>query len=70
MSGHAGRSWRLHLVGLVGDANTGRHVRAEATGKAGDPDRLGRRVADALIDQGASTLIAASAEPDTGPFAS
>ena len=61
---------RLSLVGLVGDANTGRHVRAETTGKASDPGTLGRTVAEALLAQGAAAFIAASAEPDTGPFAS
>ena len=61
---------RLRLAGLVGDAHTGRHVRAEATGAAKDPEALGRDVADALVGQGAAALIAASAEPDTGPFVS
>lgn len=61
---------RLHLVGLVGEASTGRHVRAEASGPANDPEMLGRTVADKLLAQGAAALIAASAEPDTGPYAS
>ena len=61
---------RLHLTGLVGDAGTGRHVRAEVTGKAADPEAVGRAVADKLLAQGAAALIAASAEPDTGPYVS
>ena len=60
----------LHLAGLVGEAATGRHVRAEAAGPASDPDGLGRQVATALLGQGAAALIAASAEPDTGPYVS
>ena len=61
---------RLHLVGLVGEAGTGRHVRAEATAGAGDPESLGQGVATALLEQGAADLIAASAEPDSGPYVS
>ena len=61
---------RLHLVGLVGEAGTGRHVRAESTGAASDPDALGQAVARSLLEQGAADLIAASAEPDTGPYVS
>ena len=61
---------RLHLVGLVGEARTGRHVRAESTGPAHSPDRLGGTVADTLLAQGAAAFIAASAEPDTGPYVS
>ena len=61
---------RLRLSGLVGDAGTGRHVRAESAGPARDPEALGRSVAEALLSQGAAALIAATAEPDTGPYAS
>ncbi|HET9482491.1 MAG TPA: hydroxymethylbilane synthase [Xanthomonadales bacterium] len=48
---------RMHLVGLVGDAATGRLVRAEAEGDAAFPERLGREVADALLSQGAGALL-------------
>ncbi|GAB6196239.1 hydroxymethylbilane synthase [Lysobacter xanthus] len=61
---------RLHLQGLVGSALDGRFVRAEAEGPAASPDALGESVARALLEQGAGALIAASAEPDTGPFVS
>ena len=61
---------RLHLVGLVGEAHTGRHVRAASTGPAHSPEALGQAVAGTLLAQGAGAFIAASAEPDTGPYAS
>ena len=47
----------LHLSGLVGDAATGRVLRAEANGDAGDADALGRHVADLLLAQGAGPLL-------------
>lgn len=61
---------RLRLVGLVGDARTGRHVRAASEGPASDPDAIGHAVAQTLLEQGAAALIAASGEPDTGPYVS
>jgi hydroxymethylbilane synthase len=45
----------LHLAGLVGSVADGRAVRAEATGD--DPDALGRRVAQDLLDRGAAEFI-------------
>ena len=51
----------IALDGLVGDAASGRSVRADARG--GDAEALGRQVADALLAQGARALIDASAPP-------
>lgn len=48
---------RLQLTGLVGDADTGHCVRAQATGDSRDPEGLGRAVADALLAQGARALL-------------
>jgi hydroxymethylbilane synthase len=47
----------LHLSGLVGDAASGRLLRAEATGAVEHPEALGREVADALLAQGAAGLL-------------
>ncbi|MGN2248569.1 hydroxymethylbilane synthase [Frateuria sp. GZRe14] len=47
----------LHLRGLVGDAASGRLVRAEAGGPADQPEMLGRAVADALLAQGAGDML-------------
>jgi hydroxymethylbilane synthase len=47
----------LHLAGLVGDAATGRLVRAEAEGARSAPETLGREVADMLIARGARELL-------------
>ena len=47
----------LHLSGLVGDAATGRVLRAEANGDAGNADALGRHVAEQLLAQGAGALL-------------
>ncbi len=47
----------LHLQGMVGDATTGRLLRAEASGGADDAAVLGRRVATALLEQGAGALL-------------
>jgi hydroxymethylbilane synthase len=49
----------LHLEGLVGDADTGTLLRAQADGAQADGDALGRRVAELLIAQGASALLGA-----------
>jgi hydroxymethylbilane synthase len=49
---------RLLLRGLVGDANDGRVVRAEASGPAADPEALGLQVAEALLARGAGALLA------------
>lgn len=47
----------LHLHGLVGDAASGRLVRAEAAGPVDQPEVLGRTVADALLAQGAGEIL-------------
>jgi hydroxymethylbilane synthase len=47
----------LHLQGLVGSASDGRAVRAEGVGPASDPDVLGQRVAQRLLDGGAGELL-------------
>lgn len=47
----------LHLSGLVGDAASGRLLRADASGAAEGAEALGRAVADALLAQGAGTLL-------------
>ncbi len=46
------------LEGLVGDAQSGRLLRARATGSAHDPAALGRQVADLLIESGAGEILA------------
>jgi hydroxymethylbilane synthase len=51
------REGRLELAGLVGDAKTGRLVRAEADGGADEARALGERVARLLLDQGAGALL-------------
>jgi hydroxymethylbilane synthase len=61
---------RLLLSGLVGDAGDGRVVRAHGSGHRDQPEPLGIEVAEQLLAQGARALIDASAEPDTGPYAS
>ncbi len=47
----------LRLQGLVGSAADGRLVRAEAVAAATDAEALGRRVAEALLAQGAGELL-------------
>jgi len=47
----------LHLRGLVGDAASGRLLRAEAGGAVDQPEALGRAVADALLAQGAGEML-------------
>lgn len=47
----------LHLSGLVGDAASGRLLRAEASGRADQPEALGHQVADLLLAQGAAALL-------------
>ena len=47
----------LDLQGLVGDAASGRVVRARERGDARDPKAVGRRVAEALIAQGAGAML-------------
>jgi hydroxymethylbilane synthase len=47
----------LHLRGLVGDAASGRLVRAEASGSVDRTVELGEQVAQALLDQGAGKWL-------------
>ena len=47
----------LHLSGLVGDAASGRLIRAEDDGQSEAPEALGERVAQQLLDQGAGALL-------------
>ncbi len=47
----------LALWGLVGDAASGRVIRAQAQGTLGDPDELGERVAGLLREQGADAML-------------
>ena len=47
----------LSLQGLVGDAGSGRLVRAEAAGPASNPAALGERVAAMLLERGAGELL-------------
>jgi len=61
---------RLSLSGLVGSVLDGRLVRAQATAESMQGEALGVAVADALLAQGAGDFIAASAEPDSGPYVS
>ena len=61
---------RLSLSGLVGSVRDGMLVRANAQADVAMAESLGIEVADALLAQGAATLIAASSEPDSGPYVS
>jgi len=58
----------LHLAGLVGDASSGRLLRAEGSGAADAPDALGREVAELLLAQGAGAMlgVAGSRAEDQG----
>ena len=47
----------LALWGLVGDAASGRIIRAQAQGTLGDPDSLGLQVAELLRAQGADAML-------------
>ncbi|UXI67846.1 hydroxymethylbilane synthase [Tahibacter amnicola] len=61
----AGFCWEtenaLDLVGLVGDAATGRLLRARATAPRDQGEALGLQVADLLLAQGAGPLLGRSA---------
>jgi hydroxymethylbilane synthase len=50
----------LVLSGLVGSANDGRIVRAEARGRGDAPEALGLEVAELLLAQGARGMIDAA----------
>ena len=47
----------LALWGLVGDAATGRLVRADAVGLLDQPEELGVHVATMLLDRGAGEML-------------
>jgi len=47
----------LHLSGLVGDAQSGRLIRAEDDGQSEAPEALGERVARRLLELGAGELL-------------
>ena len=47
----------LHLAGLVGDAASGKLVRATREGARDAPEALGRQVAELLLAQGAAALL-------------
>ncbi|TDR40391.1 hydroxymethylbilane synthase [Tahibacter aquaticus] len=47
----------LQLIGLVGDARSGRLLRAEALGAVDAPEALGEQVAQRLLDQGADAML-------------
>ncbi len=47
----------LHLRGLVGDVRSGRLILAEAQAEGDQAEALGKRVADALFEQGAGQLL-------------
>jgi hydroxymethylbilane synthase len=47
----------LHLSGLVGDAASGKLIRAEDDGQSEAPEALGERVARRLLELGAGTLL-------------
>lgn len=47
----------LALWGLVGDADSGRLIRADATGASDAPVELGERVAALLVEQGADEIL-------------
>ena len=47
----------LHLRGMVGDASSGRLLLAEAQAEGDQAEELGKRVAEALFEQGAGALL-------------
>jgi hydroxymethylbilane synthase len=47
----------LSLSGLVGDAQNGQLIRAQATGSGADPQGLGRQVAAQLLELGAGEML-------------
>ena len=52
---------RLRMRGFVASPDGKRMVRSELTGEIADPEELGKRVADALLAQGAGEILAALA---------
>ena len=61
---------RLVLSGLVGSVRDGQLLRAQSVADSRMAETLGVDVANALLAQGAGALIAASGEPDSGPYVS
>ncbi len=57
----------LHLRGLVGDAASGRLLRADARGPVGQAVALGEQVASELLEQGADEFLGQPATPDSRP---
>ncbi|MDD5383331.1 MAG: hydroxymethylbilane synthase [Gallionella sp.] len=53
------RNGKLRMRGFVASPDGLRMVRAELTGEIADPEALGKRVADALLAQGAGEILAA-----------
>jgi hydroxymethylbilane synthase len=47
----------LHLRGVVGDADTGQLIHAEASSASDQASALGQQVAGALFDRGAAALL-------------
>lgn len=47
----------LHLRGMVGDVSSGRLLQAQAEAEGDQAEALGKRVAQALFDQGAGALL-------------
>lgn len=50
---------RLRMRGFVASPDGKQMVRAESTGDVADPEALGKRIADALLAQGAGEILAA-----------
>jgi len=50
---------KLRMRGFVASPDGKRMVRAELTGEIADPETLGKRIADALLAQGAGEILAA-----------
>ncbi len=68
LGGHATlRGDRLRLVGVVGDPETARLFRVEREGPAGGAERLGREVAERLLEtEGGRFLAAPTGSPPAG----
>ncbi|MCG6896555.1 MAG: hydroxymethylbilane synthase [Thiocapsa sp.] len=63
IAGHASiEADRLRLKGLVGTPDGSRILRAESAGPRDDPERIGTRVADDLLAQGAAEILDALKE--------
>ena len=55
------QSGKLRMRGFVATPDGGRMVRADLTGEIAEPEMLGKRIADALLAQGAGEILAALA---------